>query len=72
MPPSNICTSCPTQEYKTLKKKLKKKREVFAKRNTDDICKENGEGVWPDKTDCTKYFTCRSMNTAWSEKKHET
>jgi hypothetical protein len=65
MPPSNICSACPTQEYKTLKKKVKKKRSV------DDVCKEKGEGVHPDPTDCTKYFTCRSMSTAWAEKKQE-
>lgn len=66
MPSSNICTSCPTQEYKTLKKKVKKRRSV------EDVCKEKGEGVWPDLSDCTKYYTCRSMSTAWAEKKQET
>lgn len=65
MPPANICNSCPTQEYKSLKKKYRKRRSA------DDVCKEKGEGVWPDTSDCTKYFICRSMSTAWSEKKHE-
>ena len=30
-----------------------------------------GEGVWMDPSDCTKYFTCRSVTTAWAEKKQE-
>ena len=71
MPPTNICGTCPTQEYKTLKKKVKK-RSIRNKRGLEEVCKEKGEGVWADTTDCTKYFTCRSMSTAWAEKKHET
>ena len=70
MPPTNICGTCPTQEYKTLKKKVK--RSIRNKRGVEEVCKEKGEGVWADTTDCTKYFTCRSMSTAWAEKKHET
>ena len=66
MPPPSICQSCPTQEYKTLKKKLRKRRAA------DEVCTEKGEGVWQDTSDCTKYYTCRSMSTAWAEKKHET
>jgi hypothetical protein len=66
MPPTNICDKCPNTEYKTLKKKTKKKRSV------DEVCTEKGEGVWIDPEDCTKYFTCRSMSTTWAEKKHET
>ena len=66
MPPASICQSCPTQEYKTLKKKLRKRRAA------DEVCTEKGEGVWQDTTDCTKYYICRSMSTTWAEKKHET
>jgi len=67
MPPNNICNKCPTQEYKTLKKKIRKRRAT-----ADEICTEKGEGVWADPSDCTKYYTCRSMSTAWAEKKTET
>jgi hypothetical protein len=67
MPPAGICTSCPTQEYKTLKKKNRKRRST-----PEEVCTEKGEGVWADPTDCTKYFICRSMSTAWAEKKQET
>ena len=65
MPPAKICNSCPSKEYKDMKKKYRKKRSA------DEVCTEKGEGVWADPTDCTKYFVCRSMSTAWAEKKAE-
>lgn len=65
MPPTNICDKCPTQEYKTLKKKNRKRRSL------DEVCTEKGEGIWKDPEDCTKYYICRHLTTTWAEKKHE-
>jgi hypothetical protein len=50
MPPTGICPTCPTQEYKTLKKKTKRSvaaaPSIRKRRSADEICKEKGEGVW--------------------------
>jgi hypothetical protein len=46
MPPMGICPTCPTQEYKTLKKKTRSVPAVRKRRSADEICKEKGEGVW--------------------------
>lgn len=35
------------------------------------MCEEKGEGIWPDTEDCKKYYICRSIATAWGEKKEE-
>ena len=47
-------------------KKTKTRRSV-----AEDICEEKGEGMWADKEDCKKYYVCRSISTAWGEKKEE-
>ena len=70
MPPTKVCSSCPTTEYKTLKKKNKRRKRAVAA-PPEEVCAKNGEGVWEDPTDCTQYYVCRSITTTWGEKKLE-
>ncbi|KAI3382766.1 hypothetical protein SNEBB_009468 [Seison nebaliae] len=82
---SDMCSSCPTEEYSKLKKN-RKKRDVFEvsfvnsswshlRRNKRDdvaaVCEEKGEGSWPDDKDCKGYYLCRSVGTDWAEMKHD-
>ncbi len=69
MPPSKICGSCPSTEYKKLKKKNRRRRETAE--TAEEVCTKNGEGVFEDPTDCTRYYICRSISSPWGEKKHE-
>jgi hypothetical protein len=72
MPKEDMCPSCPTEEYKEIKKKSQNNgRKRRRRRDVSEVCKEKGDGVWADPTDCRKYFVCRSMTTDWAEKKHE-
>ncbi len=69
MPPNKICSACPTTEYKKFKKQYSRKKRAAA--TAEEVCAENGEGSWEDPNDCTQYYVCRSIATAWREMKLE-
>jgi len=48
-----------------------KKTKSRKRRTAEEVCEEKGEGMWADKEDCRKYYLCRSITTAWGEKKEE-